>query len=433
MFRNVHFFHSIVLISFLSPALWAGDVLSLPALLLKARDNNPEIIEARHGWKVKLEEVSPTGAWPDPTFTYIDEKFPSGVSGVDPMPMKHYRIEQTVPFPGKLSNDARMKYHEALIAEAKYRATTLEVFRDVQSRYYQLYLTDQLIALAQESVGVLRQTLGSAQARLAGGQSSTSDVFMAQTELRRMENMLFEQQQQRTLIAIELNTLLNQPTETALGAAEPPELKGIQSSLAELDKLSSINNPLYLAALHEVNHSRAMRTHHALQFLPDFGVMYERETAGAGPDGRQIGVSVTFPLWLQRPWGLTRSAREHISEAEASSQAMRNEVRKMVHTEYTETNTYLTQAKNYVAGILPEAQSALKITRQQYVSGQIDFLRFLEAFRTWIQTNNEYQEKLYRYGEHWSELQRWVGVPVDKAKEALEQEEVMPREMTHGK
>ena len=55
-----------------------------------------------------------------------------------------------------------MKYHDALIAESKYRATTLEVFRDVQSRYYQLYLTDQLIALAQESVGVLKQTLGSA-------------------------------------------------------------------------------------------------------------------------------------------------------------------------------------------------------------------------------------------------------------------------------
>jgi len=193
MFRNVRYFRSILLIPFLSPGLWAGEALSLPALLLRARDNNPEIIEARHGWKVKLEEVAPTRAWPDPTFTYIDEKFPSGVEGVGPLRMRHYRIEQMIPFPGKLTNDARMKYHEALIAEAKYRATTLNIFRDVRSRYYQLYLTDQLIALAQESVNVLKQTLSSAQARLAGGQSSTADVFMVQTELRRMENMLFEQ------------------------------------------------------------------------------------------------------------------------------------------------------------------------------------------------------------------------------------------------
>jgi cobalt-zinc-cadmium efflux system outer membrane protein len=380
-----------------------------------------------------LDEVAPTRAWPDPTFTYIDEKFPSGVAGVDPMHMQHYRIEQTIPFPGKLTNDARMKYHEALIAEAKYRAMTLEVFRDVRSRYYQLYLTDQLIALAQESVNVLKQTLASAQARLAGGQSSAADVFMVQTELRRMENMLFEQKQQRTLITIEMNTLLNQAVETELGTAQPPDLTEIQTSLPELEKLASINNPLYQSAMHEVNHSRAMKTHHALQFLPDFGVMYEKETADAGPAGSQIGVSVTFPLWLSRPWGLTRSAEEHTAETEATSQAMRNEVQKMVHQEYTETNTYLTQAKNYQAGILPEAQSALKITRQQYASGQLDFLRFLEAFRTWIQTNNEYQDKLYRYGDHWSELERWVGVPIDKAKEALEQEEVMPTEMSHDK
>jgi cobalt-zinc-cadmium efflux system outer membrane protein len=431
MFRCRHLFYALVLWPCLSPRLWAD--ASLPDLLLKARDNNPDILAARHGWKVNLDEVSPARTWPDPTFTYIDERFPSGVDGVDPLHIRHYRIEQTIPFPGKLSNEAQMKYHEALIAESKYRATTLEVFRDVQSRYYQLYLTDQLIALAQESVSVLKQTLGSAQARLAAGQSSTSDVFMVQTELHRMENMLFEQQQQKTLIVIEFNTLLNQPADTPLGTAQPPPLQDIQASLAELDQLSSMNNPLYLAAMHEVNHSRAMLTHHNLQFLPDFGFMYERETADAGPDGRQIGVSITFPLWVQRPWGLAQSAKEHITEAEASSQAMRNEVQKRVHTEFTETNTYLTQTRNYVAGILPEAQSALKITRQQYASGQIDFLRFLEAFRTWIQTNNEYQEKLYRYGEHASELERWVGVPINKAKEALEQRDVMPMEMNHEK
>jgi cobalt-zinc-cadmium efflux system outer membrane protein len=433
MVRRSTYLFLFALLSFLAPSLRAQDTLSLPALLLKARDNNPDILAARHGWKVTLDEVAPTRAWPDPTFTYIDEKFPSGVDGVDPMSMKHYRIEQTIPFPGKLTNDAKMKYHEALIAEAKYRAMTLEVFRDVQSRYYQLYLTDKLIDLAQDSVGVLKQTLGSAQARLAGGQSSTADVFMVQTELRRMENMLFEQKQQRTLIEIELNTLLGQPVKTSLGVPQAPDLKDIPVTIPELEKLSSINNPLYRAAMHEVNHSRAMKTHHALQFLPDFGFMYEKETADAGPAGRQIGVSVTFPLWLSRPWGLTQSANEHILEAESTSQAMKNEVQKMVNTEFTETNTYLTQANNYVAGILPEAQSALKITRHQYASGQIDFVRFLEAFRTWIQTNNEYQDNLYRYGEHWSELERWVGVPLDKAKEALDQEKVMPTEMNHEK
>ncbi len=378
--------------------------------------------------------MAPAGVWPDPTFTYVNEKFPSGMDGVNPEHVRHMRIEQMIPFPGKLTNDAKMKYHEALIAESKYRAMTLEVFRDIQSRYYQLYLTDQLIALAQGKRGPASNRRSDPRRRgWAAARGSASDVFMAQTELRRMENMLFEQKQERTLIQIELNTLLNQPVDTVLGNAQAPELKNIPTTLSDLDKLASINNPHYLMAMHEVNHSRAMLQRNRLEFAPDFGVMYEKETADAGPAGRQIGVSMTFPLWLQRPWGLHQSAEEHITEAEASSVAMRNEVTKMVHTEYTETNTYLTQARNYQLGILPEAQSALKITRQQYASGQSDFVRFLEAFRTWIQTNNEYQDKLYQYGDHWSELERWVGVPIDKAKEALDQEEVMPMEMTHEK
>ena len=353
----------------------AIEPLSLSTILLKAREDNPDILAARQAWKVKLAEVSPTGAWPDPTFTFVDEKFPSGMEGVAPEHVTHYRMEQMIPFPGKLSNESRMKYHEALIGEAQYRATTLEVFRDVQSRYAQLYLTDRLIALAQQSVDVMKQSLGSAQARLASGQASASDAFMAQTELSRLENLLFEQKQERILIQIELNTLLNQPTDTLLGAAQPPELKDLPVDLPQLQKLAAMDNPLYLSAMHEINHSRAMMTHHALQFLPDFGVMYERESADAGPAGRQIGVSVTFPLWLQRPIGLYRSAKERLSEAEASSQAMRNEVLKNVHSEFTQTHTYLAEARTYETSILPAAQSNLKITQRQYASGQGDFIR----------------------------------------------------------
>jgi len=413
--------------------LWAAEPTSLSSLLLKAREANPDIQAAQHRWKVKLAEVSPNAAWPDPTFTFVDEQFPSGVNGVDPEHIKHYRVEQMIPFPGKLTNESRMKYHEALIEQAKYQATTLEVFRDVKARYYQLYLTDRLISLAQQSVDVMKQALGSAQARLASGQASAADAFMAETELKRMENMLFEQKQARTLVQIELNTLLNYPTETPIGPAEPPELKDVPADLAQLQKVAGSDNPLYLAAMHEINHSRAMMTHHAMQFLPDFGVMYERENADAGPAGRQIGVSVTFPLWLQRPIGLYRSAKEHLSEAEASSQSMRNMVLKNVHAEYTETNTYLTQARNYESSILPAAQSTLKIAQRQYASGQGDFLRLLESFRTWIQTNNEYQDKLYQYVLHWGELERWLGVPPDRVKEALEQHELMPTEMNHAK
>jgi cobalt-zinc-cadmium efflux system outer membrane protein len=418
-------------ILFRGSALEAATTLSLQDLLLKARDRNPEIQAARQAWKVSETQIRPAGTWPDPTFTYVDEKFPSGVVGVAAEPIRHYRIEQGIPFPGKLTSESRMKYHETLIAEANYRAKTLDVLSQVRMRYYQLYLTDQKIALAQQAAEVMKLALKSAQARLGSNQTSASDVFMAQTELRRMENDLFQQQQERTLVQIELNTLLDQPTDATLGTAQGPDLSEVPVPLADLETIARRNDPQYLSAAHEVDHSRAMLTRERLQFAPDFGFMYEYENSSqGGPAGRQIGVSVTFPLWFRRPWDLYQGAKEHITEAEASSQAMQNEVLNQLHTEFVQTNTHLRLTQNYLGSILPSALSSLKITREQYANGKADFLRLLETFRTWISTHNEYQEELYQYGEHWSLLERWVGIDLTQTKEALEQQHTMP-EMTH--
>ncbi len=431
MFKSVFISTGLLAVHLVS--CWGAEPLSLPAVLLQARDHNPDIQAARQAWKMKSAEIRPAGTWENPRFSFADEDFPSGVTGVSAEKIRHYRIEQTIPFPGKLSNDARMKFHEALIAEAEFRTKILDVLRDVRLRYYQLYLTDQKIALAGQSADILKDALRAAQTRVSSNQASTSDIYMAQTELAKMKNELFQQQQQRRLIQIELNTLLNQGTGTSLGQPQAPELSDIPVTLSDLEKIARRNDPTYLSAAHEVNHARAMVRHNNFEFAPDFGIMYEREESPNGPAGRVLGFSVSFPLWLQRPWGLRQSAHEHMAEAEARSQGMQNEVLKMVNMEYIELGTHLQLSRNYLADILPSALSNVKTARQQYASGQADFVRLLEAFRTWIDVHNGYQEQLYHYAEHWSELERWTGVELARAKEALEQSEVMPAENAHGK
>lgn len=402
----------------------SNEPISLADVLLMARERNPDITSSMQGWEAMKAGISPAKTWPDPTFSYVDEKIPSGMEGVEPETMKQYRVEQMIPFPGKLSTDSKMKYHEARIAESKYRDKILEVYRDVRARYYQLYLTDRSIELARQSVELMKNILRTAQARLSSGQSTSADVFMAQTELRKMENMLFEQEQQKTLIQIELNTLLNQPTETAWGKTKAPEVVDIPVSLVDLQALSETSSPMVAVAMHEVDHSHAMKKRSRLGYAPDFGVMYERQTMAEGPAGREVGVSVTFPLWFSRPRGEIRAATAHSLEAESASQGMRNMVRKMVHMEFTETNTYLRLTRSYVQGLLPAARGTLDVTREHYVSGRGDFIRFLEAFRAWITANIEYENQLFHYGEHWSELERWVGIDLLRAKEALHKKEL---------
>ena len=424
-----YIFTLLILSAVTGTSVAGGPLVTLNDYLGRALEANPEIAQARETWKVTEAQIAPAGIWPNPTFTYIDEDFASGMAGVPPETIHHYRLEQAIPFPGKLSSEALMKHHEALVAEESYRAKLLEVLSDVRMRYYQLSLTDEKIALAQAAVDLMSSALKTAQGRLASNQTSASDTFMAQIELRKMDNDLFQQQQERTLIQVELNTLLNNPTETPIGTAQAPELAELPASLSDLQTLARQYNPLYLSALHEVGHSKAMMKRNRLGFAPDFGFMYEKEVTPIGPPGQQIGFSVSFPLWFKRPWADYGAAKEHLLETAAGSTAMENEVRKMVHHEFTETNTSLTLARNYRDNILPLTLSNLKIVRQQYENGEGDFLRLLEAFRAWIQTHNEYQENLYAYGEHWSALERWVGVDLALAPNMLKSQN--PKEMNH--
>lgn len=402
--------------------------LSLKELLVQVGSRNPEVLAARQAWKVKTSDIRTVGAWPDPVVSYIDERFPAA-PGMEAEKLYHLRVEQDIPFPGKLHGDASMKLHEARLAASIYRSKLLDVQRDARMRYYQLFLTDQKIALATQTVEVLRNALQTAQSRLASGQSSASDVFMAQTELRKMENELFQQTQGRTLVTIELNTLLDQPTDRPIGVASAPVLQDLAGPFTDFQNVAKRYAPQYLAAIHEVNHSQSMLKRNRLEWAPDFGVMYERETAPGSDAGRQIGVSVKFPLWIQRPWSQSNAAREHLAEAQSSARAMENEVMKQVHSEYVQTETHLAMARRVEAGVLPSALSNLRVARQQYASGRGDFLRLLEALRTWLDAHNQYQDELYQYGEHWTELGRWTGVDVDQIKQALSHQDSMPEDM----
>jgi outer membrane protein, heavy metal efflux system len=398
-----------------SLAAAAEEPVSLPALLMKAREQNPELEAARQMSRVKIEEAKAAGVWDPIKFSYADEKFPSGTPSAPTEKIHHYRVEQTIPFPGKLSLDVRMKHHEALIAEASYRSKERDVLSEVRMRYYQLYLTDQEISLAQQSVEVLKNALASAQGRLGANVSSTSDVFMAQTELGMLKNKLFEAQQQRKLVAIDLNTLLNQDPSAPFSSAAAPALQDLPLTLAQIGSLTREQSPLYQSATHELNHSRAMLAHNRLEWAPDFGVLYEREQTPSGPDGRMIGVSLSVPVWFQRPLANVRAGRAHVQEAAATADAMQRMALKSVAMEFVETNTHLQLARNYLNEIIPSAQSNLKIAQQQYAGGQTDFLHLLEAFRAWIDAHAGYETQLYHSGEHWSELERWVGVDLTEA------------------
>jgi outer membrane protein TolC len=409
----------------------AEEKLSLDQVLSLAREKNPDISAARKAWEAAKSRVAPARAWPDPMLSLSREKFPDGER------TDHLMVEQDIPFPGKKTTEGAMMRHEALIAESRYRAKALEVLAQARILYYRLYRADQLIKQLGQTVDLMKTTLRVSQSRLQapGGSSGLSDatgmgmgggsamgsgssgqmgadVFSLMAELSQMENMLFEEKQDRILVSLELNTLLNRPLDTPLGMASAPVLADLPLPLPEVLAMTGASGPMYQQAMHEERHARAMLARARLAFAPDFGVFYDRMKEGDGMRGSEAGARVSVPLWITRPLGELKEARTHRDEAGASAQAMRNEALKMTAMEFTETQTHLTLARNYQTAVLPAAESAFKLSRRQYESGGGNFLRLLESLRTYIDAQTEYHNQLYHYGEHWALLEQWVGAPL---------------------
>lgn len=400
---------AIVLAASVADAALAGPS-ALSDLLDQARQHNPALRAARQRARVLEAERGPAGAWPNPTVGFIDERDPSGLEGVEAERIRHYNVSQTVPFPGKLSSEALMKRHEARLAESEYRAMQLEVFHNIRREAYRLYTAERAQELTDQGIAVMKSTLRSAQARLAGGQTSTVDVFMAQTELRRMENLAIDQRLERESAQIELDTLLGLPTTTAQEGVEPPDLVAPSQSLDELLALAAARNPIIQSGHHERAHSETRLRRSRLEYAPDFGLFIERQTKDAGPAGRQLGLSLSVPLWVTRPAGSVRAAEEHRVETEAQAEAREREVRRQVHWEYVQTMGHLQKALQYRDAILPGTDSTLRVLREQYASGRVDFLKLLEGFRAWVNANLEFREERRLHGEHLSLLEKAVGV-----------------------
>lgn len=397
---------------------------SLEEVLSEAREKNPDVRAAQGASSAAAARVSPAGTWPAPVLFYSREKSPGAAEG-----MNHFKAEQDIPFPGKLSNEEAMAHHEARLSESRSRAKGLEVAARARNAYVALYRSDRLIRAWTAGLEALRSALRSLEARVAGGSAPADEALSMRAEVGRMENDLWEEKQGRLLASIELNALLDRPVDAPWGMVQAPVLKELKGDLPSFLRRAEAQSPMFLAASHERNHASAMLSRARWEALPDFSLMFDHQTASGGMTGYEAGVGLKVPLWWSRPAGALREARAHVEETDASAEAMRNDVRRMVAMEFTEVHTHFEEARRYEADILPAAEGAFRLSLRRYESGRGDFTRMMEARRAWLEAERNYADQLAHFSEHWGLLESVVGASLDGPDEAPG---AAPTEEHHG-
>ncbi len=421
----------------------------LTTLLSIGDSTNPSISAARSRSLAAKARVRPAGAWPDPMLMAGILNLPIGRMTPDPgdsrqlpgddMTMKMIGVEQTIPYPGKLSLRRKILDLQADAADAALSGTRRQIAREIKNSFYELAYLNRSLEIVRNSSSTLSAVVQLAESNYATGFSGQQDVLKARVEAARVGEMASGIEEQKRMEQANLDALINReigsvsPTAPAIpariaSAALTQDVSKIRfvsgtlgarvadSPLPSLEKLQELalrNN----ATLREADSNiaaEAARVALAQEgYKPDFDVSLQYGQRTQRPD--MISAIVTVPLPIHKGARQNQEvaeARSELAAAQGEYRAEANRVRAEVVRLVSEVERNRTQLALFRKAILPQGAAAVSSSLATYQTGKGDLLSVLNNQST-LQTYQIAELRaLTDFAKAIAELEAILGVEV---------------------
>ncbi len=376
--------------------------LTLNDVLDAAQKNNPEIRAAKKRWDAARDKIRVEKTLDKPQISY--ESMYSGDE-------KLFGISQEFPFPGKLRLKGQVATKEAEILEQGYRSKEREIQAQVKSAYTMYFLAVKSIQIFDENVELMRRFAKVTESKYSVGKVSQAEVLRAQIELSKMMNMLVTLNQEKETSQAMLNTLLNLPPQSPLGAPQEPNIQRVTESLEDLQEKALVNRPEIIASKAEIERSHKSLTASKFEYLPDIMAETSHRIA-VNPEmdnSHDVGIGLTIPLWFWKQNAMVKMAKADRETSEAEYQGMKNMTLFGVTDLLIKVKTSERLVDLYRTSVIPQAEQALKISETAYQSDKMSFLELIDVQRNLLQFRIEHYQHLAEYEQRVAELERVVG------------------------
>lgn len=303
----------------------------------------------------------------------------------------------------KLQLNRAVASQELQQAEQLLAVQQQRVLTDVRLAYYDVLVAQRRSALAKELVAIAQEAIDTAEALLRAKEVSQVDVMRARIELQSAQ--LAEKNADNLHVAAwsRLTAVLGQESlprqelsgdlEETLDAIDPDEV--IQRLIG--------GSPEMAAALTAIEKARwAVDRAHA-EPIPNIDVQaVVQGDNGTGSSNANLLVSVPIP-WLNRNQGEIQKAHAEVVAAERAVDRLEFSFRQRLATVYQRYANARNQVVDYSkeSGILANSEATLGFVRRAYQAGELNYLDFITAQRTFSQTNLAYVEAL---GQLWAAI-----------------------------
>ena len=408
----------LMLVAASAPPLAAQDSVrssvTLDSIYRLVRTASPRIAAANALTAAAEARIAPARRPPDPQlqFGLMNRSLP-GFGLSDPLGMNQIQVMQMVPFPGKLGLAGRVAAERA---EGQ-RARSADVAWDTRARaameFYEIYRIDRSIAVANETLRLLRDLGETARTMYGVGQGRQADVLRAQVEIARMDEELTRMKTERVAAAARLNALLDRGTDQPVGSVVLPQFP---ESLPPLDALvaeAQANRPMVRAGEADVRSADAGVRLARREIWPDltFGAQYGQRPMPDGTDHMlSLMLGVTVPVFAgSRQLAMRREAEAMRLMASADLDGMRADTRGRVAELYAAVQRSRRLAELCRGTILPQSRATVTSSLSSYRVGGVDFMTLLDN----QMTVNRYRQELYQLdaeqGQALAELEMMLG------------------------
>ncbi|MGE5340072.1 MAG: TolC family protein [Candidatus Omnitrophota bacterium] len=394
--------------------------LKLSTLINEAVSRNPKIKTAEHESLAYSHRIKPAHTLPDPMIELGIQNMGLNrwMIGKDPNSGIAFSFSQLFPLFGKLklSGEMAQKAYEGRLQALE--AAKRDIIRDIKTTYADLFYVYQSIETLEKQKNLMQKTLSITETRYTVGSGTQNDIFKAQSEISRMDEMIIPMREMIKMKEKTLNLLRDFPTDRPLGKPESLEIETIPVSLEQLEGDLRRQSPRIKEAQAMEDEQSLMVRYSRKELIPDINVR-----AGYEYKGKMTGM-VELMLGAQIPLYAGRRQTQRLLEAQAAAtsaawetRSMQNEMLMALNDHFLKAKTAENMIRLYKTRILPQARLSTESSFAAYPTNKADFMSLINDISTQFSAERAYFRELTELWKALATIESLTTVPLLSPKE----------------
>jgi cobalt-zinc-cadmium efflux system outer membrane protein len=379
---------------------------SLDDLLEMGRERSPLVLALKAELAAQDADRRDQGRFENPQLAY---EWGTGepLDGGPDRSLGGFSLEQRVENP--ITRHFRLGGLQARVEAAAegVREGTLEVEYEIKLHFFRiLYLMERetLAALNEEALSEIRSLI---ETRAEVGEVRELEAIRLRVEHLRARNELEAARLELDQYRSHLNTFLGNALPEGFQLAGTLEAEPSDPDLAYLTREALPGHPVLRRAAREKEAAANALRRSRVSWLPD-PVLTASSVRELDGDVRRLGFGVSLPLWNQSR-AATQRDRETVLMAEYREEALRLELEAQLMIHHNHLRLSRQTLSLFEEGLLAEAEASMEIAETSYRAGEISFMEYLDARRTYHSIQIQRQQALYDWNVENAALVRAAG------------------------